>query len=574
MPRCRYPLSKCEIFLTVSSILTMLLGICFVMGVDKVIFNAVLKSKLELYEGSFSYNIWKKTPVPMKLRFFLYEITNPYEFSKLGAKPIMKERGPYVYNEYHLKTNVTWENNSTVTFHQRRWWTFDPQASGNNSELDQITYLNSVPISAFHALEPCGAKNLSFFSQLVNDVTPDEAVIVNATAGDILFYGYQDDLLDMMHQPNENQDSWSDHLQTSWSKEPHNSWSHKPQTSSSDKPQTSWLDKPETSRSEEPETSESGNTCDLNALTIKLAMYDKMAWFYKRNESDWFDGLFNMYTGQDNINNFGILNRWNGTQDGGFYDEPCGHISGSQGELWPPGQDDTFISLYNTDLCSTLKLSYLEAVQSEQGLPAYRYGFTNTTFAYPHSHPSKKDGYCFCQDSLDANCPPAGLLDVQKCRMGAPAFVSLPHFLYAEPAAVTVGGVRPPQPSDLFYIDLIPELGVPVSVRARMQINIQTKQYSDVPGFAFPPLTTLGEALVPVVWFEVTADVPSDMADELRPVVWVLRHWWVVTVVWVLMIVGGVITTSLILYSADMRSRGLHPFRRSKKTFKPAKPKY
>ena len=46
--------------------------------------------------GSMSYNIWKDTPVPLTLSFYIFNITNPEEFQR-GAKPNFTELGPYVY---------------------------------------------------------------------------------------------------------------------------------------------------------------------------------------------------------------------------------------------------------------------------------------------------------------------------------------------------------------------------------------------------------------------------------------------------------------------------------------------
>ena len=62
---------------------------------------------MEVAEGTLSYNLWKNTPVPMKISFNLFELVNPEEYTKKGAKPVVRERGPYVYNEYHLKQNLT-----------------------------------------------------------------------------------------------------------------------------------------------------------------------------------------------------------------------------------------------------------------------------------------------------------------------------------------------------------------------------------------------------------------------------------------------------------------------------------
>jgi len=40
---------------------------------------------------------------------------------------------------------------------------------------------------------------------------------------------------------------------------------------------------------------------------------------------------------------------------------------------------------------------------------------------------------CFCGSPSEESCMPAGAMNVSKCKYGAPAFVSLPHFHRADP---------------------------------------------------------------------------------------------------------------------------------------------
>ena len=42
--------------------------------------------------------------------------------------------------------------------------------------------------------------------------------------------------------------------------------------------------------------------------------FDKFAWFYQRNNSDYYDGVFNIFTGVDQITKFGEMDTWNLTR--------------------------------------------------------------------------------------------------------------------------------------------------------------------------------------------------------------------------------------------------------------------
>lgn len=46
--------------------------------------------------GTESFEIWRKAPFPLKFKVYIFNIMNPDEVQN-GGKPILKEKGPYVY---------------------------------------------------------------------------------------------------------------------------------------------------------------------------------------------------------------------------------------------------------------------------------------------------------------------------------------------------------------------------------------------------------------------------------------------------------------------------------------------
>lgn len=52
---------------------------------------------LVLTPTSVSYNMWQETPIPMYLKFYMFNWTNPREFIASNAKPNFVEMGPYVF---------------------------------------------------------------------------------------------------------------------------------------------------------------------------------------------------------------------------------------------------------------------------------------------------------------------------------------------------------------------------------------------------------------------------------------------------------------------------------------------
>ena len=91
----------------------------------------------------------------------------------------------------------------------------------------------------------------------------------------------------------------------------------------------------------------------------------------QRNGSTEYDGVFNVFTGTDDVSKLLELDMWNGVKKTKYlsslrvlgeqvinawwwfryYQSHCGMINGSFGEGWPPYRTRTEISLYATDLC-------------------------------------------------------------------------------------------------------------------------------------------------------------------------------------------------------------------------------
>lgn len=70
-----------------------------------VIVNTLQFQKIKLSPGNEVWNVWSEMPIPMFAKFYFFNVTNPDKVIS-GAKPILKEMGPYVYQYYcHTFTN-------------------------------------------------------------------------------------------------------------------------------------------------------------------------------------------------------------------------------------------------------------------------------------------------------------------------------------------------------------------------------------------------------------------------------------------------------------------------------------
>lgn len=82
--------------------------------------------------------------------------------------------------------------------------------------------------------------------------------------------------------------------------------------------------------------------------------FDKFGWFYSRNGSAAYDGVFEIYTGKKILEDMGKIANWNYKPNTGLFPSPCDHIDGSStGELWwplgrPPPET---LNIFTPDIC-------------------------------------------------------------------------------------------------------------------------------------------------------------------------------------------------------------------------------
>ncbi|XP_015598597.1 protein croquemort isoform X2 [Cephus cinctus] len=400
------------------------------------LFTSILFRKLILSPTSMSFGIWKETPIPMYLEIYLFNWTNADNFSSTATtKPNFVELGPYVFKEVDYKVNEVWHDNGTVTFQQKRIWHFEESMS-KGSLLDKVTNLNVIATTIAYSIRHRSPLVRQFVNTLIR--TTGETRITTKTAGELLFDGYKDPLLEMGL-----------------------------------------------------------------ALNYSGIPYDKFGWFYDRNNSETYDGTFNMFTGATDVHKMGVIEKWNysnTTEFSGY----CGILNGTNGDLWPPLPDNKTVSIFSSDLCTSLSLT-MENTTVYQGLVGNKYISDNNIFDNGTNVPSRK---CFCEG---VECQPSGVLNVSECRFGAPAFISLPHFYLADESyRDSITGMNPDKEKHEFSITLEPTTGVPLQIRAMLQINVLVQ-----PDNAMSLFRNIPKTYVPMMWFKQEADLSSNYASQI-----------------------------------------------------------
>ncbi|XP_014642672.1 PREDICTED: scavenger receptor class B member 1 isoform X2 [Ceratotherium simum simum] len=144
--------------------------------------------------SSMSFNMWKEIPVPFYLSVYFFNVLNPDEILQ-GKKPQVQERGPYVYREFRHKSNISFNDNDTVSFLEYRRYQFQPDKSCG-LESDYIVIPNILVMSAAVMMEdrPLSLKLMMTLAF----TTLGERAFMNRTVGEIM-WGYDDPLMDLIN---------------------------------------------------------------------------------------------------------------------------------------------------------------------------------------------------------------------------------------------------------------------------------------------------------------------------------------------------------------------------------------
>ncbi|KAB0400324.1 hypothetical protein E2I00_006104, partial [Balaenoptera physalus] len=113
-----------------------------------------------------------------------------------GQRPQVRERGPYVYREFRHKSNITFNDNDTVSFLEYRSFQFQPDKS-RGLESDSIVMPNILVLSAAMMMEN-GPMSLKLIMTLAFS-TLGERAFMNRTVSEIM-WGYEDPLIHLINK--------------------------------------------------------------------------------------------------------------------------------------------------------------------------------------------------------------------------------------------------------------------------------------------------------------------------------------------------------------------------------------
>jgi hypothetical protein len=248
---------------------------------------------------------------------------------------------------------------------------------------------------------------------------------------------------------------------------------------------------------------------------------DKFGWFYKRNGTGWADGVIKMASGAGDYSKLGEILDWNGSNRT-HYPGACGEIKGVASGFMPMNRDLDHFDFFSPDICKPIRFQRTEDYLHRGSLPVSKFSIIpHQTFGNVSTNP---DNHCF-----HANMP-TGVHNSTGCKDEGimPVFVSLPHFLGADPVYLDQfqpGSMNPDPEKHSASMTYQLNVSIPVEVKMRLQIMMQIrpnsalgKNWKDLP-----------ETFLPVIWFDAQAKTNKEMDSQI---------WWLVNIVHIVSMIG------------------------------------
>eukprot|EP00088_Acartia_fossae_P054752 TRINITY_DN6317_c0_g1_i2.p1 TRINITY_DN6317_c0_g1~~TRINITY_DN6317_c0_g1_i2.p1 ORF type:complete len:491 (+),score=72.64 TRINITY_DN6317_c0_g1_i2:88-1560(+) len=233
---------------------------------------------------------------------------------------------------------------------------------------------------------------------------------------------------------------------------------------------------------------------------------DKFGWFYGRNGTTWSDDVINMATGIKDYQELGEIRKWKGTNRTN-YPGQCGDLKGSACGFVPVDETREEIDYFSPDICRPIQFSKVSSYFHNE-LPVDKFGLNATyTFGNASTNPATS---CYYPDH------PAGVHNATGCKDAGilPVFVSLPHFLDADPSyrdQFEEGSFQPDSEKHSAYMVFQSNTSIPLQIRMRLQIILQLRENPDIGG----KFSKLRNTFLPVMWFDASADTTPEMENMI-----------------------------------------------------------
>ncbi|XP_034231469.1 sensory neuron membrane protein 2-like [Thrips palmi] len=461
-----------------------------------------------LSDGSEALQRWTVVPQPLNYYVYIFHVENPEEVSK-GARPVVRERGPYVYDLFKERVDVQFHpEDDTVSYFDKTHYRFNQNKSGCHSDEDVVTILNAPVLGTGLMLKKIMEVVMPIFNEAIPHIFPSApTAFITARVREVLFDGV---LVNCSH------------------------------------PFTFYP---------------AGPVCQ--------GMRTRAPVTFRREGQNYYFSLFNHLNGTDrknrvrvsrglrdpmslgNIRRFGNSSLHSAWRPGTH----CNMINGTDTTIFhpfikPPGKMPVFVS----GSCRSMYVTFEKAVQY-RGVRGLHYvadpkmlasgrtyrpnrcfcppappappGEDNAVAAVtsPSAAPAAEEEASTAQDAArrrrdvtedlreqrDAStCLPDGSLDMTTC-FGSPVILTLPHFyLGASEFSQYAIGLKADKAKHETFVDIEPMTGVPLRGGKRVQLNMFLKKMEPIDA-----LRDVSEGLFPIVWVDEGIELEGVSLDQI-----------------------------------------------------------
>ncbi|KAL1489743.1 hypothetical protein ABEB36_013678 [Hypothenemus hampei] len=426
---------------------------------DEIV-NIGLRDQTALRKRNEIRGIYLKIPFPLDFKFYFFNVTNSEEIQK-GAKPILKEIGPYCYDEYKEKVDVD-ENDTedSLTYTPYDIFKFNENKSGTLRDDDYVTIIHPAIVGMVNSVIRDSPVFLSIISKAIPLLFNNpKTIFLTAKIKDILFNGI--------------------------------------------------------------ELNCSGKDFASSAVCGQLKTQlpglksrpdnDKIYLFSlvgSRNAS--LTGRIKILRGIKKSKDLGRLIEMDGKKKTTLWNsEQCNRFEGTDGWIFPPLlTPEEGLKSYSPDLCRNVKLNYKgDTVYKKVSLRIYE-----TTLGDQTNDPNEK---CYCR--TPDTCQKKGIVDMSRC-MGVPILSSLPHFYETDEVYLKdVDGLHPDKEKHGLKVLFEPKTATPLLAMKRMQFNIQLQPTKKIDIFSDVPVV-----LFPIFWIEESVDLEGPLLKKIQTITFLL----------------------------------------------------
>ncbi|XP_072040068.1 lysosome membrane protein 2-like [Amphiura filiformis] len=228
---------------------------------------------------------------------------------------------------------------------------------------------------------------------------------------------------------------------------------------------------------------------------------------YNRNHTP--GSTYEVYSGEKDAMLIANVKSFNGMDQLQWWTTPeANAINGSDGTynhpFWSEHREEY---LFSSDACRSVIMKF-ERHTRIKGIPTMKFSIPSFALQSGKTYPPNAG---FCIPDSD-HCLPDGLLNISQCQGGAPAIMSLPHFLFVDDdVRAKVDGLYPDAEKHNAFINVEPYTGASLEGALRMQFNIWMEKFVDA-----SQMKNLPTLPFPVMWVNQHGTVNSDSADTIK----------------------------------------------------------